>query len=49
MRFDVPDAAPSEKLNRILWGQVRGWDQPYPKVNRGVFTPLSAELDDDDR
>lgn len=49
MRFDVPDAAPSEKLNRILWGQVRGWDQPYPNVKRGVFTPLSAEVDDDDR
>ena len=49
LRFDVPDAAPSEKLNRILWGQVRGWKTPYPQVKRGMFTPLSAELEDDDR
>lgn len=49
MRFDVPDAAPTDKLNRILWGQVRGWNVPYPKVKRGMFTPLSAELEDDER
>jgi hypothetical protein len=49
MRFDVPDAAPSDKLNRILWGLVRGWNTPYPKVKQGVFTPLSAEIEDDDR
>src|SRR5262249_42518773 len=24
MRFDIPDAAPTEKLNRILWQNVRG-------------------------
>ena len=30
MRFDVPDAAPVEKLNRILWHDVRGWHTPYP-------------------
>ena len=49
MRFDVPDAAPSDRLNRILWHQVRGWKTPYPGVKRGAFTPLSLELDDDER
>jgi YVTN family beta-propeller protein len=49
MRFDVPDAAPTERLNRIVWGLVRGWDQPYPQVRRGVFSPLAIDLDDEDR
>jgi hypothetical protein len=30
MRWDVPDAVPSGKLNRILWHSTRGWDTPYP-------------------
>ena len=49
MRFEVPDAAPSDRLNRILWHQVRGWKTPYPGVKRAAFTPLSLELDDDER
>lgn len=49
MRFDVPDAAPSDRLNRILWRQVRGWKTPYPGVKRAAFAPLSLELDDDER
>lgn len=49
MRFDVPDAAPTEKLNRILWHNVRGWNSMYPKPRRSVFAPLSIEIDDDDR
>jgi hypothetical protein len=49
MRFDVPDAAPSERLNRILWHAARGWDTPYPGVKRAVFAPLSLDLDDDER
>jgi hypothetical protein len=48
MRFDIPDAAPTEKLNRILWRAVRG-NVPYPGARRAVFAPLSLELDDDDR
>lgn len=49
MRFEVPDAAPTEKLNRILWGQVRGWNVPYPGAKSAVFAPLSLDIDDDDR
>ncbi len=49
MRFDVPDAAPTEQLNRIVWHQVRGWDVPYPEIKRAVFAPLSVDIDDDDR
>ena len=49
MRFDVPDAAPTERLNRILWGVTHGWNKPYPKVQRAVFTPLAVDLDDDER
>ena len=49
MRFDVPDAAPTERLNRIVWSQVRGWDVPYPAVKRAVFAPLTLDLDDEER
>lgn len=49
MRFDVPDAAPTERLNRIVWGQVRGWDVPYPGTKHGAFAPLSVDIADADR
>jgi len=49
MRFDIPDAAPTEQLNRILWHSIRGWDTPYPGPRHAVFAPLSADVDDDDR
>jgi YVTN family beta-propeller protein len=49
MRFEVPDAAPTDRLNKILWHDVRGWNVPYPGVKRAVFAPLSLDIDDDDR
>lgn len=49
MRFDTPDAAPTDKLNKILWHDVRGWNVPYPGVKRGAFAPLAMDIDDDDR
>jgi hypothetical protein len=49
MRFDVPDAAPTERLNRIVWGLVKGWDRPYPAVRKAVFSPLSVDVEDDER
>lgn len=49
MRFDVPDAAPTEKLNRILWGQVMGWDKPYPAPQVRAFSPLAIDVDDEER
>jgi hypothetical protein len=49
MNFDHPDAAPTERLNRILWGAIRGWTVPYPGVKKAVFAPLSLDIDDDDR
>ncbi|MBL8294038.1 MAG: hypothetical protein JNN08_19500, partial [Bryobacterales bacterium] len=49
MRFDVPDAAPTGKLNRILWHQVRGWNTPYPGTRNAVFAPLTVEIEDEDR
>jgi YVTN family beta-propeller protein len=49
MRFDVPDAAPTDRLNQIVWHQVRGWEVPYPGVKHGVFAPLSVDLADDER
>jgi hypothetical protein len=49
MRFDAPDAAPSERLNRILWHDARGWKTPYPAVKQSLFFPLSVDIDDDDR
>ena len=49
MKFDTPDAAPTDRLNRILWGMTRGWRTPYPGVKQAVFAPLSLDLDDDER
>jgi YVTN family beta-propeller protein len=49
MKFDTPDAAPTERLNRIVWGAVRGWNVPYPEVKQSLFAPLSIDVDDDDR
>ena len=49
MNFSEPDAAPTEKLNRILWGAVKGWTVPYPTVKHSLFFPLAVDVDDDDR
>jgi YVTN family beta-propeller protein len=49
MKFDQPDAAPSERLNRILWHDARGWGTPYPGVKRSLFFPLAIDLADDER
>jgi hypothetical protein len=45
----VPDAAPSDRLNRILWHDVRGWDTAYPCVRQAAFAPRSLDLADDER
>jgi len=49
MKWSVPDAAPTERLNRILWGAIKGWDAAYPAPRHSVFSPLELETDDDDR
>jgi hypothetical protein len=49
MNFVEPDAAPSEKLNRILWRAARGANTPYPAARRSVFFPMTVDLSDDDR
>ena len=49
MRFDVPDAAPTDRLNRIVWGQIKGWNQPYPQFKQRAFSPLAIETGDEER
>jgi YVTN family beta-propeller protein len=49
MRWDVPDAAPTERVNRILWGMLKGWKTPYPGAKSTVFAPLSLETEDEER
>ncbi|HEY2376781.1 MAG TPA: alkaline phosphatase family protein [Gemmatimonadaceae bacterium] len=49
MRFDGPDEAPSDALNRILWHDARGWNAPYPAVRQSLFFPMSRDIADDDR
>ncbi|MBS1877171.1 MAG: bifunctional YncE family protein/alkaline phosphatase family protein [Acidobacteria bacterium] len=48
MNWSVPDAIPTERLNRIVWGAVKGWQTPYPAVRRAVFAPLALEREEDD-
>lgn len=49
MKWHLPDAAPTERLNRILWSVIKGPRVPYPAPRRAVFAPLSLDVDDDDR
>jgi hypothetical protein len=53
MDFTHPDAAPLDKLGRILWHSIRGWDKPYPVVQYAAFLPGDAgdgkDDDDDDK
>jgi YVTN family beta-propeller protein len=49
MNWSIPDAIPTETANRILWGQLKGWTTPYPKVKQAVFSPLALDLEDEDR
>jgi hypothetical protein len=49
MRWEIPDAAPTDRLNRILWHSLKGWGTAYPGVRQAVFSPYSLDIDDDDR
>lgn len=49
MNFSEPDAAPSDRLNVILWHDARGWGTRYPGVKRSLFFPLAVDLSDDER
>ena len=49
MKFNTPDAAPSDLLNKILWHDARGWDKPFPGVKRSLFFPMAVDIADEDR
>jgi YVTN family beta-propeller protein len=49
MRFDVPDAVPSERLNRILWHAAMGCQTPYPEVRRAALAPHGLSTGEEER
>ena len=49
MSFEGPDEAPTDRLNRILWHDAKGWNTPYPAVKRSLFFPMSVDIADEDR
>jgi YVTN family beta-propeller protein len=49
MNFVEPDAAPSDKLNRILWRAAKGVSAPYPAARHSLFFPMTVDLADEDR
>jgi DNA-binding beta-propeller fold protein YncE len=49
MNFKIPDAAPTELLNRILWQDARGWGLAYPAVRSSLFLPMTHDVSDKDR
>ena len=49
MDWSKPDAVPTERLNRILWGSIKGWNTKYPQPRTSVFSPLSLEVEDEER
>jgi DNA-binding beta-propeller fold protein YncE len=48
MNWDLPDAAPYARLNRILWHSIKGWKTPYPGVRQAAFAPMAVETGEDD-
>ena len=42
MNFNEPDDVPEDLLNRILWGDAKGWDTPYPKLRYGSHPNLGT-------
>jgi hypothetical protein len=49
MRFDVPDAAPTDRLNRINWGPCARMATPISGGAQSLFAPFAVDLDDDER
>jgi hypothetical protein len=49
MSFENPDEAPTDRLNRILWHDARGWGTAYPSIRRAMFFPLAVDIEDKDR
>jgi hypothetical protein len=46
MHFEVPDAAPQSRLDRILWHNARGWSVPYPQNRLSVFARMLVSRDE---
>jgi len=49
MEWNLPDRAPANKLNRILWFDAKGHAVKYPALVRSIFAPFAMDVDDDDR
>jgi hypothetical protein len=49
MMLDNPDEAPTERLNRILWHEARGWGKAYPAVRHAMVFPFAVDVADEDR
>jgi DNA-binding beta-propeller fold protein YncE len=45
MNFDVPDSAPSAKLNEVLWHAAKGPSVPMPAIRHDVI-PATQDADD---
>ncbi len=43
MNFDIPDSAPSAKLNEVLWRSVKGPNSKMPKVRHSVITDTDKD------
>jgi len=43
MNFDVPDSAPSAKLNEVLWKSVKGPNSKMPKIRHSVIAATEKD------
>jgi len=43
MNFDLPDSAPSAKLNEVIWKSVKGPDSKMPKPRHTVITATDKD------
>ena len=46
MNFDVPDSAPSAKLNEVIWKSVKGPNSPMPAIRHEVIPESAQDADD---
>ena len=49
MNWLIPDAAPTEELNRVLWRNAKGQAAKYPAGTHALFQPYAGEAEKKDK
>jgi YVTN family beta-propeller protein len=49
MNWLIPDAAPTEELNRVLWRSAKGHQAKYPAGTHALFQPYAGDTEKKDK